>query len=120
MLLNGFVHTIMYYHFAWRLPKILRPVITAAQIVQLAYLTWLWYVRSCFVLFALCMHACVLCRHVTPSTCAAYATFPQEHPIEFIIPYGLVPVYLAFFLQFFWASYIAKGGRAAVKGAKKE
>ena len=79
MLLNGFVHTLMYAHYAFRLPKAVRPFITAAQIVQLAFTTWLW--------------------HVTPALCPVYASFHKEHPLEFLVPYALVPVYLAFFLK---------------------
>lgn len=99
LLLNGFVHTLMYAHFAWRLPRPLRPIITAAQIVQLALGTWMW--------------------HVAPSICPAYASFPASYPIEFVIPYLLVPVYLAFFVKFFVESYIlpkrSKGGAKAGK-----
>lgn len=87
MLLNGFVHTLMYAHYAWRLPKVVRPLITAAQVVQLAGVTWLW--------------------HATPALCPAYARFHRDHPVEFAIPYALVPVYLALFLHFFWVSYIS-------------
>lgn len=86
MLLNGFVHTLMYYHYAFRLPKFMRPLITFFQIVQLVTVTYIW--------------------HITPLTCSEHALFPKEHFIEFIIPYGLVPVYAIFFVKFFIESYI--------------
>lgn len=98
MLLNGFVHTLMYAHYAWRLPKALRPLITAAQLVQLAGVTWLW--------------------HATPALCPAYADFHVRHPVEFAVPYALVPVYLAFFLHFFYVSYVRVDKRAGA--ARKE
>ena len=90
---NGFVHTLMYAHYAWRLPKPFRPVITAAQIVQLAVATWMW--------------------HISPATCPAFASFPAADPIAFIGPYALVPVYLAFFLQFFVTTYILAPSKPA-------
>jgi fatty acid elongase 3 len=86
MLLNGFVHFLMYYHYAFRLPRFMRPLITIAQIIQLAVVTYFWY--------------------VSPATCPAYADFPVSYPLEFNIPYGLVPVYLCFFLKFFFESYV--------------
>lgn len=110
LLLNGFVHTLMYAHFSWRLPKPLRPIITFAQIVQLAFGTWMW--------------------HIAPSMCPAYAPFPAAYPIEFIIPYVLVPVYLAFFIKFFFETYVcpkrtrggakAGGKKSADSGSKDE
>jgi len=95
MLMNGFVHTLMYGHYAFRLPRVFRPFITAAQVVQLASSTWLW--------------------HVTPQLCPAYASFHKEHPVEFLVPYLLVPVYLAFFLQFFYEQYVRVGKGKARK-----
>lgn len=86
MLLNGGVHTLMYAHYAWRFPKPLRPLITIAQIAQLAFLTWQW--------------------HITPSICPAYAAYPAAHPVEFALPYLMVPVYLIFFLKFFTETFI--------------
>ena len=86
MLLNGFVHTLMYYHYAYRLPKFLRPVITTFQILQLSTVTYLW-------------------RDI-PKVCEAYADFPRRHSAEFFIPYALVPVYILFFLKFFFEQYL--------------
>jgi hypothetical protein len=99
MLLNGAVHTIMYAHYAWRLPKWARPLITLAQIVQLVYCTWLWY--------------------VTPLVCSAFASFPNSHPLEFVAPFFMVPVYTIFFLHFFWTSYIVSAA-STEKSAEKE
>lgn len=87
MLMNGFVHSLMYYHYAFRLPKVMRPLITAAQIAQLVSSTWFW--------------------HITPATCPALAYYPQEHFAEFCFPYVFVPVYTLFFLKFFYETYIA-------------
>ena len=95
MLFNAFVHTLMYAHFAWRLPKPLRPLITGAQILQLGFVTWFW--------------------GLTPSTCPELASFPSAYPVEFWIPYALVPVYLAFFLKFFVGSYIIRSRKVPVK-----
>ena len=93
MLLNGFVHTLMYYHFAFRLPACMRPVITAAQIVQLVFVTWAWW--------------------VTPRVCPAHAAFPSEQPLEFAAPFLMVPVYTLFFLEFFARSYVCPARKAA-------
>ncbi|CAF3982099.1 unnamed protein product [Adineta steineri] len=62
MLLNGFVHTLMYYHFAFRLPKFLRPLITTLQIVQLLTVTYVW--------------------HIVPSSCPADQHFPKKNFVE--------------------------------------
>jgi hypothetical protein len=68
MLLNGFVHTLMYAHYAWRLPKVLRPLITALQIVQLAAVTALWA--------------------ATPGLCGgAPAAFAKANPLAFATPF---------------------------------
>lgn len=88
MLLNGFVHSLMYYHFAYRLPKFMRPIITFAQIIQLATVTYMW--------------------SVIPDQCPAFASFPSEHRYEFLVPYLMVPVYLLFFIKFFFDQYVCK------------
>ena len=88
MLLNGFVHSIMYYHYAWRLPRALRPLITGAQIVQLAVVTWFWT--------------------IIPARCPQFASYPAQHPLEFAVPYLCVPVYLLLFVKFFFTSYVCK------------
>lgn len=93
MLMNGFVHTLMYYHYAFRLPKFMRPLITAAQIVQLVTVTYIW--------------------HITPQSCQDHSQFPKDHLVEFLIPYGFVPVYTIFFVKFFAEAYLfpSKKGR---------
>ena len=89
----------MYLHFAVRLPRWARPLITAAQIVQLAFVTGVWSLMGS------------LCGGV-------YATYATEHPAAFAVPYALVPVYLYFFLVFFWNSYCAPA-RAPKSGVRK-
>ena len=86
VLMNGFVHALMYYHFAFRLPKLLRPVITGLQIVQLVSSTYIW--------------------HITPDVCPRYRDFPRQNFIEFLLPYILVPVYCLFFFKFFFEQYL--------------
>jgi hypothetical protein len=97
MVLNGAVHTLMYTHYAFRLPRWARPLITATQIVQLITTIWVWI--------------------ITPGECPALADFPRDHQLMFLLPFGLVPVYLIFFIIFFARNYIfvqrtvkAKGG----------
>jgi hypothetical protein len=100
LLLNGGVHTLMYAHYAWRLPKPLRPIITISQILQLAFLTWQW--------------------HVTPQMCPQFSSYPEKHPVEFVLPYLMVPVFLVLFLKFFVDSYICPRRRAGGGEAKEE
>jgi len=88
MIWNGFVHTLMYYHYGFRLPKSFRPIITFAQIVQLASTTY-WHSRYA-------------------DTCPAFADYPEKHPFEYLVVYALVPVYLIFFIKFFIEEYIFK------------
>jgi hypothetical protein len=90
LLLNGGVHFIMYYHYAWRLPAWARPLITGAQIAQLVFVTWVWW--------------------ATPAACPAYAGFPARHPVEFAAPFAMVPVYTLFFVEFFVRTYLCGGG----------
>ena len=95
VLFNGFVHTLMYYHFAYRLPKIFRPLITFLQIVQLASSTYIW--------------------HITPDVCPNYRNFPNENFIEFLTPYVLVPVDCLFFLKFFFEQYLFSSSKKSKK-----
>jgi len=90
MMLNGFVHLLMYYHFAFRLPKILRPVITFLQIVQLGLSTYGWSV----------------CAHV----CDEYKPFRATELTEYWLMYLTAPVYLLFFIKFFFEQYLGVGG----------
>ena len=91
MLLNGFVHTLMYYHFAFRLPKFLRPVITTLQIIQLLTVTYIWW--------------------IVPDRCPQYRNFPMDNVLAYIMPFGMVPVYCLFFFKFFIEQYLFSGGK---------
>jgi hypothetical protein len=88
LLLNGLVHSLMYYHFAFRLPRFIRPILTGIQIIQLVVVTLAW----------------IECSRV----CVDAITFRKNHPIEFVIPFLLVPVYILFFIIFFVEQYIVK------------
>ena len=88
MLLNGFVHTLMYSHY-WRpWPKRLVPLITVSQILQLSVVTYAWT--------------------VTPRLCPQFATAPSHHLVEFLTPYAMVPVFLYLFINFFVQRFILK------------
>eukprot|EP00668_Euglena_longa_P002647 GGOE01003093.1.p1 GENE.GGOE01003093.1~~GGOE01003093.1.p1 ORF type:complete len:290 (-),score=98.33 GGOE01003093.1:272-1105(-) len=91
MLFNGFVHTLMYAHYAFPFPKPLVPLITLAQIIQLVFVTWVWT--------------------VTPLRCSQHASFIQDHPLEFATCYAMVPVYLIFFIHFFVKRFVLGGGK---------
>ncbi|CAF0820890.1 unnamed protein product [Adineta ricciae] len=95
MLLNGFVHVLMYYHFAFRLSKIFRPIITGLQIIQLITLTYMW--------------------HIVPDLCPNYRNFSRDHLIIFLVPYALVPVYCLFFLKFFIEQYVFSPGKSSTR-----
>ena len=101
LLLNGFVHTLMYYHFAFRLPKLLRPVITTLQIIQLLTVTYIWW--------------------VVPGQCLQYKNFPKENFWPYALPFAFVPVYCLFFFKFFIEQYLfttEKKGKVSSKKAK--
>ncbi len=100
VMFNGLVHTLMYYHFAFRLPKSLRPVLTAIQIVQLITATYVWY--------------------IVPKVCPDYRDFPRQHPIEFIIPFALVPVYCLFFIKFFIEHYFLSPSKTVKSTSRKD
>jgi hypothetical protein len=100
ILLNGFVHTLMYYHFAFRLPRIIRPVITLLQIVQLMASTYIW--------------------HITPDYCPRYKHFPKQNFLEFLMPYALVPVYCLFFVKFFIEQYVLSSSNKVKYSSRKE
>jgi hypothetical protein len=91
ILLNGLVHTLMYAHYAWPFPKKIVPFITMSQIAQLGFGTWIW--------------------HITPGTCPAHASFPQDHPYDFATPYAFAPVYLLFFVKLFVQRFLFGGGK---------
>jgi len=85
LLLNGLVHSLMYFHFAYRLPKFMRPVLTGIQIIQLVTVTLLW----------------IDCSRICPDAIA----YRAKNPIEFAIPFALVPVYIVLFVKFFVEQY---------------
>eukprot|EP00461_Guttulinopsis_vulgaris_P001755 UN01755 len=84
--LNGFVHTLMYYHYAFRLPKMFRPLITFAQIVQLAIGTLSWGYNY--------------------EACSEYAGMRENSPLSYWSLWAMVPVFLVFFIRFFFQTYI--------------
>lgn len=96
MLLNGAVHTLMYTHYWRKWPKSLVPIITVLQIAQLATVTYIW--------------------SIVPLECPVYANVPYETPLEFLVPYLMVPVYLFLFVKFFVERFITCG----CGGRKKE
>mmetsp|Transcript_36336 Transcript_36336/g.113806 ORF Transcript_36336/g.113806 Transcript_36336/m.113806 type:complete len:281 (-) Transcript_36336:184-1026(-) len=93
LLLNGGVHTLMYSHYWKPWPKPLVPVITVAQIFQLAFVTYSWTIN--------------------PGLCAtaSFANAPSALPVAFATPYAMVPVYLYFFLLFFARRFLGVGGK---------
>merc|ERR1740139_832074 len=88
MLLNGFVHTLMYSHYYRSWPKPLVPIITVLQIGQLSLVTYAWT--------------------VSPAECpnAAFTTAPTYHLLEYLTPYTMVPVFLWLFIVFFVKRFI--------------
>jgi hypothetical protein len=96
LLLNGFVHTLMYAHYSFRLPKMFRPIITIAQIIQLFLGT--------------------LSHHINITTCQEFSGYIEQYPFSYMVPYLFVPVYLGAFCRFFWQTYIsAPAPKAPVK-----
>jgi len=100
LLLNGFVHTLMYYHFAFRLPKLFRPMITILQIIQLFTVTYIW--------------------RVVPNLCPLYKEFPSENFLEYLVPHALVPVYSLFFLKFFIEQYLLSSSKKGKSSLRKD
>ena len=101
MMLNGGVHMLMYSHY-WRpWPKALIPAITILQIAQLAFVTYAYTVN--------------------PRECpdALFNAGPQEYVLEFITAYGMVPVFLAFFIKFFVKRFILGSKRSQRSNKKK-
>ena len=90
MVLNGGVHTLMYAHYARPFPKAVVPLITAAQIGQLAFTVFMWV--------------------TTPSVCGgAFGSFASgDNALVYWTPYSFVPVYLCFFLRFFILRYVLR------------
>jgi hypothetical protein len=86
-LLNGFVHFLMYAHFARPAPRALVPFITIAQILQFWFVIYLWIAAG--------------------ATCPSFAQFKADHPLEFATPFLFTPVFLFFFLRYFWRRWVA-------------
>jgi len=97
LLLNGLVHALMYFHFAFRLPRAARPLLTALQIVQLAAVTYAW--SDCVRL------------------CDEAAAYKRDSPLSFWAPYVTVPVYLLLFIKFFVEQYCCKAKVKASGGS---
>ncbi|CAF0814628.1 unnamed protein product [Adineta steineri] len=99
MLMNGFVHTLMYYHFAFRLPKFLRPFITTLQIIQLFTVMYIW--------------------SIVPKSCQAYKHFLDENVFEYYFPSALVPIYCLFFIKFFMEQYLVSSSKKMKSSSRK-
>jgi len=102
LLLNGFVHFLMYSHYYKSWPKPIVPMITVLQILQLSLVTYAWT--------------------VTPTVCpdSRFAKAASDHPIEFMTPYGMVPVFLYLFILFFVKRFILrKPKRQGIEKQKK-
>ena len=97
MLLNGFVHFLMYSHYYKSWSKQYVPIITILQILQLTTVIYAWY--------------------ASPSECAsddpppAFVTAKNDHFLEFNTPYTMAPVYLALFVVLFVKRFIFKKGK---------
>ena len=98
LLLNAAVHALMYYHFAFRLPRFLRPLMTGIQIVQLVVVTYAW----------------IDCARI----CDEAISYKRDFPLDFWAPAFTVPVYIVLFMKFFVEQYILKG--RVGESAKKE
>lgn len=106
MLLNSFVHTLMYWHYYRPWPKKLVPSITVAQIVQLAFVTYAYT--------------------VSPGECPgeSFSRGRKEHLLSFLTPYAFVPVFLWLFIVFFVKRFVLKkpktnSGSVEVNGKKR-
>ena len=81
---NAIVHTIMYYHFTFRLPKWTRPMITLLQIIQFV----LGFVMHTYAITLEC----------------AVPLYTNRY-LEFLTPFVIVGVYLIYFIRFFVHTY---------------
>ena len=88
-----------HYWRSW--PKSLVPVITVLQIAQLATVTYAWT--------------------VSPAECPAapFASGPKDYLPEFLTPYAMVPVFLYFFVVFFFKRFILKKPKPPKEISKK-
>lgn len=95
LLLNGFVHSLMYSHYFRPWSKTVVPVITFLQIAQLSLVTYAWT--------------------VTPSECGPmFAEAPTKHRLEYLTPYAMVPVFLWLFMVFFVNRFVLKKKKKTV------
>ena len=83
--LNAAVHAIMYYHFAFRLPKFVRPFITLFQLAQFA--------------IAFATHAYTVSVPCNQGR--------RGSGLEAAFPFWLVGVYVLYFIRFFYTTYVA-------------
>lgn len=86
LVMNGFVHLLMYYHYAHPLPSWLVPAVTVSQIGQLIFVTYLWGLQV--------------------QVCERHFDFATDHWLEFLTPFMMVPVFLLFFLKYFAERWI--------------
>jgi hypothetical protein len=84
--LNSFVHALMYAHYCFRLPRFMRPIITSAQIVQLAVgtLSWGWNYHAC----------------------AEFQGVRESDPFTYWSLWAFVPTFLVMFIRFFVQTYL--------------
>jgi len=102
MLMNGGVHTMMYHHYWKRWPESIAWIITVLQMMQLAFVTYTWYLN--------------------PAECpaASFTDAPTELRAEYLTPYFMVPVFLFFFMKFFVGRFMFPAKKAKKVEAKSE
>ena len=100
MLLNGFVHFLMYSHYYRKWPKAYVPIITILQIMQLTTVIYTW--------------------HAGPGECPRFANVKKEFPLQYNIPYTMVPVFLLLFVKFFVNRFLFKKPKKGKEEAKKD
>ena len=105
VLLNGFVHTLMYHHYWKPWPKRFVPWITLCQILQLVTVTYLWT--------------------LSPFVCGTNVPWSDLHVLQlpwkwnridywtFVTPYAMVPVFLYYFVAYFVKRFVWKKPKAA-------
>ncbi len=81
--LNAFIHALMYYHFAFKLPKFMRPVITTLQIIQFLIVISVY----AYGIYMPCNQG-------------------KGGALEMYLPFFLVGTYLVYFIRFFISTYL--------------
>ena len=99
MLLNGFVHFLMYSHYFRSWPKALVPLITVLQICQLCTALWVYTINH---------EACPDSR---------FSADARAWTPEFISSYATVPVFIFFFVKFFIERWVCPKPRKSEKKA---